>query len=976
MSFTELLQPILRGGIRSVNFFNGRLLSAEDLSAEQAANREGRVRLGQAAGEGVAYGLEVSKAAAGTKESPVVNVSAGLAVNRRGRTLRLDAAVELVLVPQAGDDEAVPLNVTFRDCRESQAGVYVAGAGVYLLTIGAAEGTEGRVPFSGLGSNNDVTCNTRYTVEGVEFRLVKLLESTRLTGDPRSLRNRVAYQCFGVEELRAFGAQPFAGPLRQYGLLDEKRPNVLTDDETPLALVYWTPGGGVEFIDLWSVRRRLTAASAGERWAPLAGDRRLSEAEAMLLQFQEQAAALQQATDADKVNKLKADEHFAYLPPAGLLQTGGARPFDWKTFLGPYAPPEATVVDEALLRSVIQNSFHQDAVKLTRFTDAARYNVSPPAPLTVYTLASAADFVLFARSSRGRIRVFVTPAGTPVGAGEIFAETDRTNVRLYATVPAGAQSSYPVVEAEPGVYSVSLDAENLLTETRPGVGVVAGRTSDVLFTVTVPGHIEVTIVNQANRDNQLDDEVQSVRATPTQGGTSYAGVPGSGGKWRISDLPAGEYMVSVAAAGFQPGQATGVRVVVGQTTGVTVEVAPVPVVTGSIKLEVKDKATGAVMNAAVQSVSATNQQSGQSKTGTEGADDIWHVTDLVPATYTLTVTAPNYHVETVSGVPVEAGKVREITVLMRAQPGTIRVQVRDARSGASLNHVVERVTVASGANSYPATKDSLNNWAVAVPPGTYTVTAVTPNFQTGTASNVQLASNTIVDAPVTVSPLTGRLSLTVERLRNFGNALTAVVTPPGASVAFVNDFCQITGVPAGPVNVNITSPNTTYPNTSFNLLMPPNGNESRKIYLTSLGVIYVLGGSHPRKPHTTYTWRINPKIVESPPAAPWGNMTPWTPGRDDIEGWLATWRNWLVLTRPDLSIDINRVPQLAMTLVSPSSGPDEHGRAIFYRTNGAKVGMPVTLDKLTEVGEYEPPDDEPPQLPPFDDGPLDQHELP
>ncbi len=57
----SLQQPILDGGIRSINFFNGRLLSARDLTREQSANREADRRLGQAIGEGIAYGLEVSK---------------------------------------------------------------------------------------------------------------------------------------------------------------------------------------------------------------------------------------------------------------------------------------------------------------------------------------------------------------------------------------------------------------------------------------------------------------------------------------------------------------------------------------------------------------------------------------------------------------------------------------------------------------------------------------------------------------------------------------------------------------------------------------------------------------------------------------------------------------------------------------------------------------------------------------------------
>ena len=44
----QLQQPLTDGGIRSVNFFNGRLLSGKDLSREQAARREAlSVRAGQ-----------------------------------------------------------------------------------------------------------------------------------------------------------------------------------------------------------------------------------------------------------------------------------------------------------------------------------------------------------------------------------------------------------------------------------------------------------------------------------------------------------------------------------------------------------------------------------------------------------------------------------------------------------------------------------------------------------------------------------------------------------------------------------------------------------------------------------------------------------------------------------------------------------------------------------------------------------------
>jgi len=56
VSAVKVLEPVLDGGIENTNFFNGRLLTAEDLKAEQKAGRLHRRKLGCALGEGVAWG--------------------------------------------------------------------------------------------------------------------------------------------------------------------------------------------------------------------------------------------------------------------------------------------------------------------------------------------------------------------------------------------------------------------------------------------------------------------------------------------------------------------------------------------------------------------------------------------------------------------------------------------------------------------------------------------------------------------------------------------------------------------------------------------------------------------------------------------------------------------------------------------------------------------------------------------------------
>src|SRR5438477_12711869 len=98
MANRSLGQAILDQGVRNENFFNGRLLTAGDLTAEQAANAQHQRQLGLAAGEGIVRGLEVSLISDGTGTGvPVVAVSNGLAINRSGGPVALPVDVQLQL---------------------------------------------------------------------------------------------------------------------------------------------------------------------------------------------------------------------------------------------------------------------------------------------------------------------------------------------------------------------------------------------------------------------------------------------------------------------------------------------------------------------------------------------------------------------------------------------------------------------------------------------------------------------------------------------------------------------------------------------------------------------------------------------------------------------------------------------------------------------------------------------------------------
>jgi hypothetical protein len=360
-----LHDPVLEDGIAFTSYFNGRLLSGEDLSRDQQGHREARRRLGQAMGVGVGFGLEVFEASGeSTRTSPVITIQPGVAVNRRGQALALRSQIDLRLVRGSADATSTA-TTAFRVCDERRPGVYVVGEGVYVLTIACAERGQGRAAASGLG-NVSATCNVRAVVEGVQFRLVQPVIDPSLLADHARLRNRMAGLALGIDHRQAAHANPLAPMAGQYGLSDALRAvGAMSDDEVPLGLVHWNASEGITFVDMWSVRRRVTSNSADGRWPWMMGDRLMSEAEATFLQFQECVEDL--AGSGEDVSGIVAADRFEFLPPMGMLplQIGTRRGFDPQRFFGSdVLSRDVAYTDARLLRALLHESFTHDPIAI------------------------------------------------------------------------------------------------------------------------------------------------------------------------------------------------------------------------------------------------------------------------------------------------------------------------------------------------------------------------------------------------------------------------------------------------------------------------------------------------------------------------------------------------------------------------------------------------------------------------------------
>jgi hypothetical protein len=349
-----------------VNFFNGRLLTGEDLTVEQQANRVAHSLLGQAVGSGVAYGLEVTESATLSQvASPVLSVKRGLAINPNGGTLLLDNDTDISLVRPASPTTGG--SSVFKECLPMQSGVYIAGAGVYLLTIGPASATQGLAEVSGV-STGVAPCNSKYKADGVQFRLVQLDLTLAELGDVNHLRNLVAYKCFGVADWAADVTDPFGTHSGGHGLIDQLHAaQTITGCEVPLAVLYWTATDGVVFVDMWSVRRALVSKDLLDTWAPGAGRRRVVEGIAMFLQFQQQLNDLAGAAPAINPLSVKVTDYFRYLPASGLLPIGNVTGdgFDYLQFLSGRTYRNPVFMDGTRVERLIHTSFLYPAIDLS-----------------------------------------------------------------------------------------------------------------------------------------------------------------------------------------------------------------------------------------------------------------------------------------------------------------------------------------------------------------------------------------------------------------------------------------------------------------------------------------------------------------------------------------------------------------------------------------------------------------------------------
>ena len=288
--------------LRRLNWFDGKLLRADDLRVEQDHVRSLVRRANRAGGHGVVEGFTVTLGGDGP-----LHVGPGAAIDPSGRSLLLPVDVTLdiadLIAKTAGKGTpaggyAAPAKSGFGDCVQPQSGgqAQVGGGQWYVISVGWAEGLCGNEEvFGGMCEAACTTSTDRpWRMDGLVFRAraitprTALRMSSAVVPDGRHERSLVASALF-ADEYEDAGSLIFGSGLRSHIWCSGAAAATAAYDEVPLALI-GRSGSTTRFLDMWIARRERMEAPPRGYWAGRMSMRPWNVFLAQVLQFQCQLA--------------------------------------------------------------------------------------------------------------------------------------------------------------------------------------------------------------------------------------------------------------------------------------------------------------------------------------------------------------------------------------------------------------------------------------------------------------------------------------------------------------------------------------------------------------------------------------------------------------------------------------------------------------------------------------------------------------
>jgi hypothetical protein len=306
-STVRLNQPVAAGGTPRTYFFNGRLLSAEDLKREQTLRETGQSQLARLIGCGIAAGLDVS----GGAGSSALSIAAGLGVTPSGQVIDIDT-LDLDLAGAASSRRPGG----FGTCAAAMANLEAPAAGIYLLVLSTDWIGSGRAATL-LGEVG--ACNRAVEQPAVRARLLKVTAPVEATTE--TARNLIASTLLTPDDpttviSHATPVDTPAGALRLIGWWPTRIVPTLSAADLPVALLRIDSDAKLIWLDGAAARRRVAPPPG------LAGDTFWRESHALEMEaFGQQfvAQALDEAARRAKDESAPGAAAFVTLPPVAVI---------------------------------------------------------------------------------------------------------------------------------------------------------------------------------------------------------------------------------------------------------------------------------------------------------------------------------------------------------------------------------------------------------------------------------------------------------------------------------------------------------------------------------------------------------------------------------------------------------------------------------------------------------------------------------
>ncbi|MFS0766942.1 carboxypeptidase regulatory-like domain-containing protein [Peribacillus phoenicis] len=348
-----------------------------------------------------------------------------------------------------------------------------------------------------------------------------------------------------------------------------------------------------------------------------------------------------------------------------------------------------------------------------------------------YARGAVGAIVFADQSTVANIGLIANPAtisGTVTSTGETPIPNASIRVIDLNEVVLGSaltdqNGSYVIGNLPPGSHTIIISADTFAGRLS-GITLIPGDfLENINFVLTPnPGSLTGRVTN-AQTGDPVAGAISVVRLTGGTGVIAANDVTDANGFYFITGLAPGTYTVTVSKTGFGTVSVGGI-VFSGTTTAANLQLRAN---TGSISGVLTDLQGSPILGMNTQ-VQVYDQNGSLVKTLLAQSDGTYSVLDLLPGSYTLIITAPNFAAAMASAVVV-SDQTTQTNISLSPNPAAVTGQVLNAGTGNVISGAVVTVTDINGIIIASATSGIDGSFSIPnLPPATLLISASAQNF--------------------------------------------------------------------------------------------------------------------------------------------------------------------------------------------------------------------------------------------------------